>query len=46
MPVDGCFDFVILRGKYSNIGDRISMGGVRGDVIGLGVIQTPIMEMG
>lgn len=38
--------FVILRGKYFNIGDRISMGGVRGDVIGLGLIQTTIMEMG
>ena len=38
--------FVILRGKNFTIGDRISMGGVRGDVIGLGFIQTTIMEMG
>lgn len=37
---------VILRGKTFNVGDRISMGGVRGDVIGLGFIQTTIMEMG
>ena len=38
--------FVILRGKTFNIGDRIVMGGVRGDVIELGFIQTTIMEMG
>ncbi len=33
--------FVILRGKTFNVGDRIRMGGVRGDVIDLGFIQTP-----
>ncbi len=38
--------FVILRGKNFTVGDRIAMGGVRGDVIGLGFIQTTIMEMG
>jgi small-conductance mechanosensitive channel len=38
--------FVILRGKNFSIGDRITMGGVRGDVIALGFIQTTIMEMG
>ena len=38
--------FVILRGKTFNVGDRIAMGGVRGDVIALGFIQTTIMEMG
>ncbi len=38
--------FVILRGKTFNVGDRISMGGVRGDVLQLGFIQTTIMEMG
>jgi small-conductance mechanosensitive channel len=37
---------VILRGKTFNVGDRIVMGGVRGDVIALGFIQTTIMEMG
>jgi small-conductance mechanosensitive channel len=37
---------VILRGKTFNVGDRIVMGGVRGDVVGLGFIQTTIMEMG
>ena len=38
--------FVILRGKTFNVGDRIVMGGVRGDVIGLTFMQTRIMEMG
>lgn len=38
--------FVILRGNTFSVGDRISMGGVRGDVIALGFIQTTIMEMG
>jgi small-conductance mechanosensitive channel len=37
---------VILRGNTFSIGDRIVMGGVRGDVIALGFIQTTIMEMG
>jgi small-conductance mechanosensitive channel len=38
--------FVILRGKTFTIGDRIVMGGVRGNVIGLGFFQTTILEMG
>lgn len=38
--------FVILRGNTFTVGDRITMGGVRGDVIALGFIQTTIMEMG
>jgi small-conductance mechanosensitive channel len=38
--------FVILRGKTFNVGDRILMGGVRGDVVGLSFMQTRIMEMG
>jgi len=37
---------LILRGKAFGIGNRITMGGVRGDVIALGFIQTTIMEMG
>ena len=37
---------VILRGDNFTVGDRITMGGVRGDVIRLGFIQTTIMEMG
>ena len=38
--------FVILRGSTFTVGDRISMGGVRGDVLRLGFIQTTIMEKG
>jgi small-conductance mechanosensitive channel len=37
---------LILRGKTFNVGDRIAMGGVRGDVVALGFLQTTIMEMG
>jgi len=38
--------FIILRSKSFDVGDRIVMGGVRGDVIALSFIQTTIMEMG
>jgi small-conductance mechanosensitive channel len=38
--------FVILRGKTFDVGDRIVMGGVRGDVVALDFTQTTIMEMG
>lgn len=38
--------FVILRGRLFNVGDRIKMGGVRGDVIALGYLRTTVMEMG
>ena len=38
--------FVILRSNNFTLGDRIAMGGVRGDVMALGFIQTTIMEMG
>jgi small-conductance mechanosensitive channel len=36
----------ILRGDTFTVGDRIVMGGVRGDVIALSFTQTTIMEMG
>src|SRR4051812_9044788 len=38
--------FLILRGDIFSIGDRIVMGGVRGDVIALGFLRTTILEMG
>lgn len=38
--------FVILRGRTFNVGDRVEMGGVRGDVIAVGFTQTTILEMG
>jgi small-conductance mechanosensitive channel len=37
---------VILRGNTFTIGDRITMGGIRGDVVSLKFLQTVIMEMG
>src|SRR4051794_32653467 len=38
--------FLILRGDIFTVGDRIVMGGVRGDVVGLGFLRTTILEMG
>ena len=37
---------VILNSGLFGIGDRINMGGVRGDVLRLGFMQTTLMEMG
>ena len=37
---------VIMRGNTFTVGDRITMGGVRGDVIALTFMQTKVMEMG
>jgi small-conductance mechanosensitive channel len=37
---------VIMRGNTFTVGDRITMGGVRGDVIALTFTQTKLMEMG
>ena len=37
---------IILRGGTFNVGDRIVMGGVRGDVMALSFMQTTILEMG
>jgi small-conductance mechanosensitive channel len=37
---------VILRGDTFSVGDRITLGGVRGDVVRLGFLKTTIMEMG
>jgi len=37
---------IILRGNVFTVGDRIMIGGVRGDVVALGFMQTTIMEMG
>lgn len=38
--------FVILRGDVFSVGDRVTLGGVRGDVIKLGFLKTTVMEMG
>lgn len=37
---------VILRGNTFGVGDRIEIGGVRGDVVRLGFLRTTVMEMG
>ena len=37
---------IILRGKVFSVGDRVTFGGVRGDVIALGFMQTTVLEMG
>ena len=37
---------IVLRGNVFTVGDRITIGGVRGDVIALGFMQTTVMEMG
>ena len=37
---------ILLRGKTFNVGDRIVMGGVRGDVVSLSFFQTVVLEMG
>jgi small-conductance mechanosensitive channel len=37
---------IILRGKIFTVGDRITIGSVRGDVVALGFMQTTILEMG
>ena len=37
---------IILRGRIFNVGDRITIGGVRGDVVALDFMQTTVMEMG
>jgi small-conductance mechanosensitive channel len=38
--------FVIIRSRVFTIGERITMGGVRGDVISLGFLKTTLMEVG
>lgn len=37
---------IILRGRIFDVGDRITFGGVRGDVVALDFMQTTVMEMG
>lgn len=37
---------IILRGNLFTVGDRVTFGGVRGDVIALGFMQTTVLEMG
>lgn len=38
--------FVIVFGRVFRLGDRVEFGGIRGDVLDIGLIKTTIMEMG
>lgn len=38
--------FVIVFGKTFDLGDRIQIGDVRGDVLDIGLLKTTVMEMG
>lgn len=38
--------FVIVFGKVFDLGDRIQIGDVRGDVLDIGLFKTTVMEMG
>lgn len=37
---------VIVFGRTFDLGERIEMGGVRGDVLDIGLLKTTVMEMG
>jgi small-conductance mechanosensitive channel len=37
---------IIMRSRIFTVGDRITIGAVRGDVVALGFMQTTVMEMG
>ena len=36
----------IITGKPFSIGDRIETGGIRGDVVDIGILRTTVMEIG
>lgn len=36
----------ILSGHFYKVGDRIQMGGIKGDVVDIGVLRTTLMEIG
>jgi small-conductance mechanosensitive channel len=36
----------ILIGKFYRTGDRVQLGGIKGDVIDIGVVRTTLMEIG
>ncbi|WP_027108194.1 mechanosensitive ion channel family protein [Lacticigenium naphthae] len=38
--------FAILFGDFFSTGDRVLLGGIKGDVIDIGVLRTTLMEMG
>jgi small-conductance mechanosensitive channel len=36
----------VLSGRFYKIGDRVQLGGIKGDVIDIGVLRTTVMEIG
>ena len=36
----------VSAGGFYNVGDRVQLGGIKGDVIDIGLLRTTIMEMG
>ncbi|WP_409229251.1 mechanosensitive ion channel family protein [Gudongella sp. SC589] len=38
--------FAILFGDFFKVGDRVLLGGIKGDVIDLGILRTTLMELG
>ncbi len=38
--------FAILFGDFFKVGDRVLLGGIKGDVVDLGVLRTTLMEIG
>jgi small-conductance mechanosensitive channel len=44
VSIAGCI--AITFGRYYKVGDRILLGGVKGDVIDISVLRTTIMECG
>ncbi|OJF94666.1 mechanosensitive ion channel domain-containing protein [Alkalibacterium sp. 20] len=38
--------FAIMFGDFFNTGDRVLLGGIKGDVVDIGMLRTTLMEMG
>jgi len=38
--------FAILFGDFFKVGDRVLLGGIKGDVIDIGILRTTLMEIG
>lgn len=36
----------VLFGNFYKVGDRVKLGGIKGDVVDIGVLRTTLMEMG
>ncbi|GJM30566.1 MAG: mechanosensitive ion channel protein MscS [Cyclobacteriaceae bacterium] len=36
----------ILSGNFYKVGDRVQLGGIKGDVVDIGVLRTTLMELG